>query len=140
ALGWLRWAMQIVVVFIVLIACLAIYGDARAWHVFGTDELRSLPDRAAAIPVPDDWTLADTEASGFGLTRFDEWPDSRAPTGYVEQTFEVSPTYTFDDLKRWVASPDWAHDPDGDAFGAIEVERCHTDQTYCDVRLVAPAG
>lgn len=139
-LGWLRWFMQIVAVFIVVMGCLFIYGDARAWHVFGTDELRSLAERADAIPVPEDWRLVDTEASGFGITGISGWPAARDPEGFVKRTFEVPSTYTFDDLKQWVESPDWADDPDGNAFGAVEVEGCDTDQASCEVHLVPPAG
>jgi hypothetical protein len=139
-LGWLRWFMQIVAVFVVFILGLMTWTNVRAWHVFGTDELRALPDRAAAIPVPDDWTLTDTEATGFGLAEFVTWPEGREPHGVVEQTFEVPSAYTFDDLRQWLESPDWADDPDGDAFGAIEREGCKADQTRCDVRLIPPAG
>lgn len=139
-LGWLRWLMQLVLVALVAFPALMTWTDVRGWHVFGTDELRALPDRAAAIPVPDDWTLIDTETTGFGLAEFVTWPEGREPNGVVEQTFAVPSTYSFDDLQQWLESPDWAADPDGDPFGAIERERCNPDRTRCDVRLVPPAG
>lgn len=139
-LGWLRWFMQLVLVTVVLIPGMMTWTDVRGWHLFGTDELRELPDRAAAIPIPNDWVLVESEAAGFGVTELVTWPEGREPNGYVEQTFEVPSDYTFDDLKQWVNSPAWADDPDGDSFGAIEIEECDTNGTRCDVRLVPPAG
>jgi hypothetical protein len=139
-LGWLRWFMQIVLVAVVLVPGLMTWTDVRAWHLLGTDELRALPERAAAIPVPDDWVLVETESTGFGLAEFVDWPDGREPHGSVEQRFEVPSDFTFDDLKGWVASPDWAEDPEGDPFGAVELESCDTDTMRCDARLVPPPG
>lgn len=139
-LGWLRWFMQLVAVVLALVPFVMTWTDVRTWQLFGTDELRALPDRAAAIPVPDDWTLVDTESTGFGLAEFTDWPDGREPHGSIEQTFEVPSTFTFDDLEQWLESPDWADDPDGDPFGAIQLEGCDTDNLHCDVRLVPPPG
>lgn len=139
-LGWLRWLMQIVLVAVVLIPGVFIWLDVRAWHVLGTDELRSLPDDAAAIPVPDDWALVSTRSTDVGLSGIADWTDGRHPNGRVTQTFEVPPTYTFDDLKEWFESDAWIDTSDGEAFGAIEIEGCRAEQMRCAARRTPPPG
>ena len=139
-LGWLRWLMQIVLVVVVLIPGLMTWANVRGWHLLGTDELRGLPTRAATIPVPDDWSLSDTERSGTGVPQFLDGPTGTEPAGFVAQTFVVPASYAFDDLKRWLDSPEWTENPDGDAFGAIARERCDSATTTCAVHLVPPHG
>ena len=109
-------------------------------RLVGTDELRGLPTRAATIPVPDDWSLSDTERSGTGVPQFLDGPTGTEPAGFVAQTFVVPASYAFDDLKRWLDSPEWTENPDGDAFGAIARERCDSATTTCAVHLVPPPG
>lgn len=139
-LGWLRWFLQIVLVVAVLATGFMTWANVRAWHLFGTEELRELDQRAAAIPVPEDWTLSDTDASGFGIPEFMDGPEGPEPQGFVKQTFVVPDSYAYTDLVDWLDSSEWADNPDGVSFGAIEREQCERDTGRCDVRLVPPPG
>lgn len=142
ALGWLRWAMQLVMVFIIIIPTVMTWTNVRWWHIAGTDELDDLPVVAETIPVPQEWTLTDTEASRTGFPDFVlmSGPEGPEPEGYVELTYTVPASYTFEDLKQWLDSPRWRDAPDGDAFGAIQRERCDAERARCDVRRVPPQG
>lgn len=140
ALGWLRWLLQLVAVAILTYAGVMTYANVRPWHLFGAEELDELSELAASMPVPDDWTLVDTEATDTGFPAFMDGPEGTEPTGHVEQTFEVPASYSFDDLKAWLASPEWAEAPRGASFGAIQVEHCVSERTRCDARRVPPPG
>lgn len=140
-LGWLRWFLQIVLVFVVFVPAFLTFAGVRWWHLAGTEELDALPDRAATIPVMADWQLVDFEASETGFPEFMEsTEEGPEPSGFVEQRYEVADTFTFDDLKQWLEGPEWTAPATGEAFGAIQIERCATDDGYCDVRAVPPEG
>lgn len=91
ALGWLRWFMQIVLVFIILVPTVMTVENVRSWHLIGTDELDRLPDRAATIPVPADWTLVDTKASQTGFPGFTNMsaPEGSELVGNVELSMRL---------------------------------------------------
>lgn len=136
-LGWLRWLMQIVLVFIVVFALLLTLGNAQWWQLAGTAELDRLPDLADSIPVEEDWELVDSEATGTGIPDFMDGPQGPEVEGYVERIYEVPASYTFDDLRGWLEHPNWDAGPD--AFGAIRIESCRRDSGRCTAHLV-PAG
>ena len=142
ALGWVRWFLQLFLVAAVLLPTVMTVTNVRWWHRAGTEELDALPARAESIPVPDAWRLTETERSRTGFPEFMSMSPQDGPeaNGFVEQTFTTSASYDFDDLKTWLASPDWTDAGTGEAFGAIEREKCVTDSTWCDVRLVPPAN
>lgn len=142
ALGWFRWFVQLVCVMAVTLVTIMTVMDVRWWHFTGTEELDALSGRAASMPVPDSWTLDETEASQTGFPEFMEMSgsDGPHPQGFVEQTFVVPAAYTFTDLKTWLDSPDWAGSDEDGAFGAIQREQCVEQSTWCDVRRVPPSG
>src|SRR5699024_3044815 len=140
-LGWLRWFLQIVLVFAMFIPTAMTVLNIRWWHLAGTDELDALPERAATIPVMADWQRTSTEASETGITECmkttEEGPE---PSGFVEQRFEVADSFTFEDLKEWLEGPEWTTPATGEAFGQIEVDQCTADSARCDARAVPPEG
>ncbi len=140
-LGWLRWFLQIVLVFAMFIPTAMTVLNIRWWHLAGTDELDALPERAATIPVMADWQRTSTEASETGIPEFmkttEEGPE---PSGFVEQRFEVADSFTFEDLKEWLEGPEWTTPATGEAFGQIEVDQCTADSARCDARAVPPEG
>lgn len=141
ALGWLRWFLQIVLVFVMFFPTAMTVLNIRWWHLAGTEELDALPERAATIPVMADWQRTRIEASETGIPEFlkttEEGPE---PSGFVEQTYAVADSFTFDDLKQWLEGSEWATPATGEAFGAIEVDECKADSGRCDARAVPPAG
>ncbi len=143
ALGWLRWFMQIVMVGLMLIPVGMLWVNVRWWHLTGTEELDALPDRAATIPVMQEWERTDLEASETGLVAWmDSTMEGPEPEGFVEQRFTVPDSFDFQDLKAWLESPEWAEPADGAAFGAIRIEECSPDSTHpsCRAHLVPPTG
>lgn len=142
ALGWLRWFLQLVMVAAVLMPVLMTWMNVRWWQLAGTEELDALPERAATMPVAQDWELTAVDASETGLLAFmSSTVSGPDPEGYVEQTFTVPETFTFQDVRAWLESPEWA-EPGGDApvFGDVRVERCRVESDYCDARLVPADG
>lgn len=141
-LGWLRWLMQLVMVFLIVVPTLLTVGHVRPWYLTGTDELDALPTRAATIPIPTDWEIQSTKATETGFPEFlDMTPeDGAAPEGYVESRYDVPAGYTFADLKAWMDSTQWDDPARGDAFGAIRRETCDSEGSRCDARLVPAPG
>ncbi|HLR55458.1 MAG TPA: hypothetical protein VK096_01720 [Actinomycetales bacterium] len=141
ALGWLRWFLQIVLVFVMFIPTAMTVVNIRWWHVAGTEELNALPDRAATIPVMTDWQLTSIDASETGIPEFinttEEGPE---PSGFVEQRYAVDDSFTFEDLQSWLEGSQWTTPSTGAAFGAIEIDQCKADSGYCDARVVPPKG
>lgn len=131
-LGLLRWALQIVMIGGVFAAAVFVTVDGRWWHLFGTAEIRSLPARVAAMPVPDDWELTASEKGDDG--------GNHHPNMRHWLTYDVPAAYGFADLRAWLASPDWSESPRGPSFGAIRVVRCDAEQQECRAQLVPPAG
>jgi len=140
-LGWLRWFMQIVAAFILIFPLLMTWGNTRWWQISGTEALDALPARAAQIPVPEGWELERTDASQTGVPSlpFQEHVDGPAPQGYVEHTYNVPDSYTFDELKDWLRGPRWENE-DGSAFGAIKLQRCRNESTRCRAQVVPSSG
>lgn len=141
-LGWLRWFMQIVAAFILIFPLTMTWGNVRWWQISGTEELDALPARAAQIPVPESWKLEETDASQTGVLAlpFQEHIDGAVPQGYVERTYNVPDSYTFDDLKGWLQGPRWENDGDGSAFGAIKLQNCLDKSTRCRAQVVPTSG
>ncbi len=141
ALGWLRWFLQIVLVFVMFFPIAMTVLNIRWWHLAGTEELDALPERAATIPVMADWERTSIEASETGIPEFmkttEEGPE---PSGFVEQRFEVADSFTFEDLKEWLEGPEWTTPAAGEAFGAIEIDECTADSARCEARAVPPEG
>jgi hypothetical protein len=131
-LGLLRWALQIVMISGVFAAAVVTTVDLRWWHVFGTAEIRGLPDRVAAVPIPDDWEPTSSEVGDDG--------GNHHPNMRHWLTYDVPAAYTFDDLKAWLSSPAWTDRPDGRSFGAIRVVGCDAEQQACRAQLVPPDG
>lgn len=140
-LGWLRWFLQIVLVFVMFIPTAMTAVNIRWWHLAGTEELDALPARAATIPVMTDWERTSIEASETGIPEFtkttEEGPE---PSGFVEQRYAVADSFTFEDLKSWLEGPEWTAPPTGEAFGAIEIDVCRPESEWCDARVVPPKG
>jgi len=141
ALGWLRWFLQIVLVFLMFFPTAMTVLNIRWWHLAGTDELDALPERAATIPVMADWERTGIEASETGILAFmkttEEGPE---PSGFVEQRYKVADSFTFEDLKEWLEGPEWTTPVAGEAFGEIEVDECTAQSARCDARVVPPEG
>lgn len=131
-LGLLRWALQLVMISGVFAAAVVTTLDLRWWHVAGTDEIRALPDRVAALPIPDEWELTSAEKGDDG--------GNHHPNMRHWLTYDVPASYTFDDLSAWLADPAWADAPDGASFGAIRVVSCDAGQQECSAQLVPPSG
>ncbi|MDQ6522562.1 hypothetical protein RB608_03075 [Nocardioides sp. LHD-245] len=128
-LGLLRTVLQFVVTGSCLAAFLLAMLDIRWFNIVPTAEMRGLPDRAAAMPVPDDWRLTRTEEG------VDD--DVKVPNAYVLQVYDVPDSVA---LRAWLSAPTWADDPDGRSFGAIRVEHCDEDGESCSAHLMPPAG
>ncbi|MCB1030963.1 MAG: hypothetical protein KDA95_06455 [Acidimicrobiales bacterium] len=139
-LGWLRWLLQIVAAMALFASTLLIVGNARWWHFAGTPELDSLRARAAKMPIPSDWHLVATDASGTGFPRFMEWSAGPEPEGFVEKTFNVPESFGFSDLKAWISGSQWANRSGGASFGAIQRNRCDIGSSSCRAHLIPPAG
>lgn len=137
-LGWLRWFMQAVLVFVLLIPVFMTLGNVRWWQVAGADVLDELPTRFDSIPVPDDWTLVDSKKTETGIPGFMDGPEGPEVEGWVERRYEVPSSYTFDDLRAWLTGPVW--EEGDDAFGAIDVQSCRSASTNCTAQVVPPAG
>lgn len=131
-LGLLRWALQIVMIGGVFAAAVVTTVDMRWWHVVGTDEIRALPDRVAALPIPDDWQRTSAEKGDDG--------GNHHPNMRHWLTYDVPATYTFADLKAWLSSPAWSDSSRGRSFGAIRVVRCDAEQQDCRAQVVPPEG
>ncbi len=127
-LGLLRTVLQFVATGSCLAALFLTILDVRWFNLVPTDEMRSLPDRAATMPVPGDWRLSRTDRG------VDD--DVKVPNAYVLQVYEVPESVA---LRSWLSAPTWADNPDGRSFGAIQVERCDTG-TSCVAHLVPAAG
>ncbi len=132
ALLLLRWVMQLVMVAGVLAALAFTVVDARWWNLAGTDEIRELPARVAAMPVPDDWTLVDSEHGDDG--------GEKSPNMRYWLTYEMPAGSTFEDVEAWVTGPAWTTGPA--AFGALRTEYCDPvpDRQTCDAHVVPPDG
>lgn len=132
AVGLLRWALQLVMISGVFAAAVCITMDMRWWHVMGSAEIDALPARVAAVPIPADWELVDTEVGDDG--------GNHHPNMRHWLTYEVPASTTFDELRAWLADPAWTDNPDGRAFGAIRIVSCDTGQQECRAQLVPPPG
>src|SRR5699024_201647 len=141
-LGWLRWFMQIVAAFILIFPLIMTWGNTRWWQISGTEALDALPARADQIPIPESWKLEDSDASQTGVLAlpFQEHINRAEPQGYVERTYNVPDSYTFDKLKEWLQGPRWENDDDGAAFGAIKLQNCLDESTRCRVQVVPSSG
>lgn len=132
AVGVLRWALQLVLIAGVFGAAVFVTVDGRWWHLVGSEEIRALPEKVAAVPIPADWQLDHAEHGDDG--------GNHHPNMRHWLTYDVPATYTFDDLSAWLAGPDWADNPDGASFGAVRVVSCDAEQQECLAHLVPPPG
>jgi hypothetical protein len=104
-----------------------VWVDLRWWVVVGSPEVDALPDRAARMPVPDDWVLQETSV--------DERVAGGPPRGGVTQTFELPAGASFADLEELFASSAWAR-----SFGALQDVECDAELGTCDAEAVPPPG
>src|SRR5699024_7167722 len=118
------------------------WGNTRLWQISGTEALDALPARADQIPIPESWKLEDSDASQTGVLAlpFQEHINRAEPQGYVERTYNVPDSYTFDKLKEWLQGPHWENDDDGAAFGAIKLQNCLDESTRCRAQVVPSSG
>lgn len=133
-LGWLRWLMQVAMITGLAYAFILTLTDFRLWHVTSTPELDALPARAATMPVPASWKVIGTDTGDDG--------DNPYPNGFYERRYVVPAGYTFARMKTWISGPQWAHDPDGDAFGALQGVHCDAvaGSTDCQAALTPARG
>lgn len=129
ALGVLRWLLQIVAIAGLLSSLIFVWGDAKPWHLFGTEGSIELRERVEAMPVPDGWELTrhDREIPQSELQRERRWLEFDVPDGYE-----------FEDLRSWITGPGW--DSGGQAFGAIRLEYCDPEDQSCRAQAVPDEG
>jgi hypothetical protein len=127
-LGLLRTGLQLVVTGSCLAALLLTVLDVRWFNLVPTEEMRSLPERAAAMPVPADWRLVRSDRG------VDE--DVKVPNAHLVRTYDVPAPVV---VRDWLSAPAWAERADGRPFGALRIERC-ASATSCSAHLAPPAG
>lgn len=126
-LGWLRLFLQIVMVGGCVLVIIAVWMDLRPWRLLSTPEIDALPARAASMPIPADWKPTGTETGDDS--------ENPAPNGYYQRRYDVPAGYTFERMRTWLTGPQWADDPDGDSFGALEMPHCDADSGHCRAEL-----
>lgn len=117
-LGWLRWLVQIVAIGGGLLLVILIWMDLRWWHLFSAPELDALPRQAAAIPIPKDWQLHESDDNA-------DDPPMGKPQRTLRRMYDVPNGYTFDDMRKWVRSTQWA------PFGSLTDVDCMREGGDC---------
>lgn len=130
-LGWLRWLLQIVAIAGLFFPLLFVWGDAKPWHLFGTEASGELRDRVEAMPVPTDCELTSHER---------EIPQSELQHERHRLTFDAPGGYEFDDLRSWITGAEWAEGEEGEAFGEIELQYCDPEDQSCRAQAVPADG
>ncbi|MBC3192192.1 hypothetical protein H7X46_14090 [Pseudonocardia sp. C8] len=127
-LGWLRWALQIVVIGSVGMLVILTWMNFRPWYILSSPGIDAMPTQVAGMPIPRDWEQSDTEKD-------DDWKRDRAaytkPHARYEQSY-YAPVRTFAEMERWVSDEAaWKQS----RFGAItnvdcdeRIERCRADK------------
>lgn len=132
-LGWLRWALQIVVIGSVGMLVILTWTDFRPWYVLSSPGIDAMPEQVAGMPVPGGW-----EPSGADTD--DDWKRDRSaytkPHARYEQHF-YAPVKTFAEMEQWVSDETaWKQS----RFGAITHVDCNADIERCRADRVPAPG
>lgn len=127
-LGWLRWFMQVVGIGACAIPLVALWSDARWWHLVSRPEIDGLQDRAATMPIPRGWTPTSSVLSATP-------PGLPQDVYEFEQGFDVPNRYTAAAFKKWLESPRWRA-----SFGALQEIECDRDIGRCEADVTPPPG
>lgn len=128
-LGGLRLLLQLLGIGGCFIVVVLIWVDLRWWHLTSSPEVDGLPDKAATMPVPEDWIL--TNAS-----RGNTLPTATPADHYdYLMSFDVPESTTFSGVERWLSSPQWE-----DSFGALQEIDCDAEFERCEAQVAPRDG
>lgn len=120
-MSWLHWLMIIGTAVVGMLMVALVWADLRWYHLISTPEIDGLGDRAAAMPIPADWSREEAGESNDGFP---------AEVYEYEQSFDVPQAYEFAQMADWLASPEWEA-----SFGALRDIECD-DSGGCRAEVV----
>lgn len=126
ALGWLRWAMQIVMIGVPFVLVAMLWVGVRWWHISPGPEIRAVPDKATDIPVPGDWHETGTT---------EKRPEWSTHHGSYVRSFDLPDGYTYGDVRAWFSSAPWE-----ETLGRLEEAECSTDIERCTADIAPAPG
>ncbi|MFE6508849.1 hypothetical protein ACFVDI_17355 [Nocardioides sp. NPDC057767] len=131
ALGWLRWVLQIVMIGGVMIGTVFIWLDFRPWHFLSSPEIDAMPNKIAAIPIPDDWEESSQPS--------EDWKKDH--TSYTKPHAQLRAYFyapvTYKEMTEWVNHTSaWEQSK----FGAIDHIECDSSLEWCHAERVPAPG
>lgn len=132
-LGWLRWAVQVVVIGSVGMLVIMTWMNFRPWYIFSSPGIDAMPNQVAGMPIPGGWERS-------GADEDDDWKRDRSaytkPHARYEQNY-YAPVRTFAEMERWVSDEAaWKQSQ----FGAITNVDCNERIGRCRADKIPAAG